>query len=212
MFEKELLDKIRSYYDHDDPSHDWSHVIRVANLCERLSHGHEVNSRVLSASAYLHDIINIPKNSEHRSKASALAAQKAKSLLDESNYTNSEIEHIAQVILEHSYSANLKASSIESEILQDADKLDAMGAIGVMRWASCGTKMKSKYYHLDDPWAQERSLDDKSFSLDHFEKKLLKLNDRLNTQAGKEEGKRRLAFFHAFLDQLKTEITYKRNN
>ncbi|EPZ49596.1 HD domain protein [Bacteriovorax sp. BAL6_X] len=206
MFKKDLLDKIRSYYDHDDPSHDWSHVIRVTQLCEKLSQGYEVNLRVLIASAYLHDIINIPKNSEHRSKASTLAAQKAKSLLVESDYADNEIEHIAQIILEHSYSANLKASSIESEILQDADKLDAMGAIGVMRWASCGTKMKSKYYHLEDPWAKDRSLDDKSYSLDHFERKLLKLNDRLNTEAGKEEGRRRLDFFHSFLTQLKTEI------
>lgn len=206
MLSEDLIQKIKRYYDHDDPSHDWSHVLRVKEVCLKLAKDHDVSEKVLITAAYLHDIINIPKNSIHRDKASSLAADKARVLLDGHDFSEAEISHIAQVILEHSYSANLKPSSIESAILQDADKLDAMGAIGVMRWASCGTKMKSKYYHPDDPWGENRSLDDKSYSLDHFEEKLLKLNGRLNTQGAKEEGKRRLAFFHAFLDQLRSEI------
>lgn len=200
------MEEVKKYYDHDDPSHDWSHILRVVNLCETFAEELKANKKVLLGAAYLHDIVNVPKNSEFRSQASRIAAEKAKDLLDQSEYSDEEIDMIAQVIIEHSYSANLKPTSLESQILQDADKLDAMGAIGVMRWTTCGTKMKSRYYHLEDPWGENRELDDKLYSLDHFDKKLLHLYDRLNTKPGKKEGRKRLDFFNLFLDQLKSEI------
>lgn len=201
------LDFIRKYYDHDDPSHDWSHIMRVVNLCQIMGELYHANMKILVAAAYLHDIVNIPKNSEKRSDASFLAAQKTKKLLIDQDFSEDEINEVAQIVLEHSFSANLKATSIESEILQDADKLDSIGAIGIMRWATVGTLIKAKYYHLDDPKAQNRQLDDKSYSLDHFEVKLLKIYDRLNTDWAKAEGLKRMNFMKSFLSQLDCEIS-----
>ncbi len=202
----ELVEKIKKYYTHDDPSHDWSHILRVSNLCERFARELGADLKVLIPAAYLHDIINIPKNSKHRHKASELASKKSVEILGESEFSSEEITKIGTIVLEHSYSANISPSSIESAILQDADKLDGMGAIGVMRWATVGCRMKASYYDLEDPWAENRELDDKSYSLDHFKTKLLKLYDRLNTAPAKIEGQRRLDFYQSFLAQLETEI------
>ena len=202
----EFLQKIKKQYRHGDPSHDWSHILRVINLCKKFSEELGGDLKILLPAAYLHDIVNVPKNSEYRSQASRLASEKAKKILTGMGYSDDEIAKIAQVIIEHSYSANISPSSLESAILQDADKLDGMGAIGVMRWTTCGTKMNADYYHLNDPWGEARELNDKMYLLDHFEKKLLRLYDRLNTEPGRREGRKRMDFFHSFLEQLKREI------
>ena len=203
---EKLNSQLMSHYQKESPDHDHLHIKRVVKMCRELAKNREHNEKVLITAAYLHDIINIPKDHPRRSEASSLAAKKAQEVLKEYEYNREEIEHISQVILEHSFSANLKASSVESEILQDADKLDAMGAIGVMRWSSCGARMKARFYEENDPWGEKRELDDKSYSLDHFEKKLLKLESHLNTQMAKEIGKRRMAFFRHFLEELKLEL------
>ncbi|MCO4792411.1 MAG: HD domain-containing protein [Bacteriovoracaceae bacterium] len=204
--DQELIQTFKKHYSHGDPSHDWLHIERVVRTCKELANELGANLKTLLPAAYLHDVINIPKDSELRSKAAGLAANKASELLKDSDLTDEEIQEITTIILEHSYSANLKPSSLESQILQDADKLDGMGAIGVMRWTTCGAKMKSTYYHANDPWGEDRELDDKSYSLDHFEKKLLNLYGRLNTAPAKIEGEKRMAFFESFLSQLKSEI------
>ena len=201
-----FLEKIKKYYGHGDPSHDWSHVLRVSKLCEKFGEELGADLRLLIPAAFLHDIVNIPKNSDKRHMASELAAIKSKELLDGEGFSGEEVQKICQIVLEHSYSANISPSSLESSILQDADKLDGMGAIGVMRWATVGARMKACYYNIEDPYAKDRELDDKSYSLDHFETKLLKLFDRLNTEPGKREGKKRLDFYHIFLERLKKEI------
>lgn len=200
------LEKIKSHYNHSDPSHDWSHIQRVVHLCTVFAEELQARKPILLSAAYLHDVVNVPKNHSLREQASQLAADRTRTILSETQFSTQEIEEIAQVVLEHSYSANLKATSLESEILQDADKLDGMGAIGVMRWVTCGTKMKASYYHPTDPWAERRELDDKAYSLDHFKTKLLNLYERLNTDPGRREGLRRLEFFQSFLKQLSQEI------
>lgn len=198
--------EFKKYYSHGDPSHDWSHIIRVVEICEKLSSGYEVNFRILTPAAVLHDVVNVPKNSKQRSNASELAANKAAKLLNSYDFSQDEIRQISQIIIEHSYSANLTPSSLESQILQDADKLDSMVAIGIMRWNTVGCKMGASYYDQLDPFAKDRELDDKQFSLDHFETKLLKLYDRLNTENGRIEGMKRLSFMKDFLSQLRSEI------
>lgn len=207
---KNRLEKVaRPFYENErnkDPSHDWSHVLRVESLALSFSKELGANNRVLIPAVYLHDLINIPKDSVHRSKASEYSAQKTKEVLKSfSEFNDEEVNHIAQVVLEHSYSRNLSPTSLESEILQDADKLDGMGAIGVMRWASVGTKMNASFYHIEDPYGENRELDDRSYGLDHFPKKLNILQSRLNTIPGKREGERRQRFFNHFLKEFQQD-------
>lgn len=211
-FEFKKYATFSKFYDNGDPSHDWSHIIRVISLCDKLSSNLDVNARILVPAAVLHDVVNVPKDSIHRSNASTLAANKAKLILKDFDFNKNELESIGQIIIEHSYSANHKASSIESEILQDADKLDSLGAIGLMRWSTVGTRMGAAYYHPEQPFSSTRKIDDKKYSVDHFEAKLFNIYEKLNTEAAKVEGKIRQSFMQSFINQLKSEINISQEN
>ena len=201
-----LTELVKGRYDNDDPSHDWLHIGRVIKTCKLLAEDEGADLETLLPAAYLHDVINVPKNSPDRLKASQMAAEEAKGILRHVGYREEEIEKIAQVIIEHSYSLGLKPTSIESAILQDADRLDALGAIGMMRHVTVGTRMGASYYHAEEPFAKNRELEDRKYSLDHYEVKLFKLLDKMNTPAGQKEAKKRTKFMRSFLEQLKTEI------
>jgi uncharacterized protein len=108
--------------------------------------------------------------------------------------------------VEHSFSKGLKPSTIESACVQDADRLDAIGAIGVLRCTAVNVQMKSSFYDPEDPFAQRRPLDDKHWMVDHYYVKLLKLAETMQTDAAKREGQRRVEFMSAFLEQLKSEV------
>ncbi|MBX9769360.1 MAG: HD domain-containing protein [Bdellovibrionales bacterium] len=189
-----------------DPSHDALHLHRVVQNCRLLSRHHSCNERVLLAAALLHDIVNIPKNHPERAQASRLAAERAGAFLAQNDFSLEEVSHVQAVIREHSFSAGLKPTSRESEILQDADRLDALGAVGVMRTVTCGTKMGSRYYSEQEPVPVMRALDDRAHTVDHFYVKLFRLAEMMNTEFGKKEAERRVSFMKTFLFQLETEV------
>ena len=189
-----------------DASHDWSHIERVAALCRRLGKEEGADERILLAAAYMHDLINVPKNHPDRTNASLASAREAAEILQQQGYGSDESDRVMRAIEEHSFSRGLTCTSIESKVLQDADRLDALGAIGVLRTATCGALMQAAYYDLADPLAQNRALDDRRFTLDHFPVKLLRLADRFNTASGRREADRRTHFMRVFLGQLADEI------
>ncbi len=196
----------QNHYDNGDPGHDLNHIRRVMGTCLRLGEIEGANLEILLAGALLHDVINVPKDHPDRLLAGEQAATRAAQILREAEFHEDEIMQIATVIKEHSYSRALRPSSIESAILQDADKLDAIGAIGIMRTVTCGTRMGAAYYDEKEPFAESRPLNDRAFTIDHFYTKLLKLGVLMNTKAGAEEAKKRAAFMTSFLEQLRTEI------
>lgn len=202
-----LLKKIvRPKYTSLDPSHDFAHIERVVKISQELAEIENADTEVVMAAAYLHDIVNLPKNHPQKSKASELAAEMAKRILIEIDFNPNKIEAVCIAVLEHSYSKGLKPSSLESAIVQDADRLDALGAIGIMRTVTCGALMKASYYNVDDPMAKERAYDDKNFTLDHFYVKLYKLKELMNTRAAIEEADHRISFMKSFVVQLIKEI------
>ncbi|MFT6070109.1 MAG: hypothetical protein ACJAT2_002575 [Bacteriovoracaceae bacterium] len=201
-----LVEKAKPSYSNGDPAHSFAHIKRVMLLCEKLAKEEEVEKEVLLAGALLHDVVNLPKNHPRRSEASAMAAEKARRLLEEVGYDEEFISKALVVVYEHSFSLGKKPSCLESAILQDADRLDALGAIGLMRMISCGVGFKAEFYNEEDPFAKERSLDDKRFSLDHFYTKLFKLPELMNTSAGKAEANERVHFMKSFVKQLRAEI------
>ena len=203
---QKLSENVIQNCDNSDPSHDVLHLQRVVTMCEKLGAQLNANLPVLLSAAWLHDIVNLPKNHPERVMASQKAAAAAQKILLDLNYTQDDISKILQIILEHSYSAGHKPTSLESQILQDADRLDALGAIGVLRLASCGARMQAQFYESTDPFAQNRDLDDKQYSIDHIYKKLLKLADGMNTDPAKEMAKSRTEFLEVFLKQLQQEI------
>jgi uncharacterized protein len=197
---------IRPYYEAQGPDHDWNHIGRVVRLCHLWGKQLAANLEVLIPAAYLHDIVLVPKNHPDRARSSELAAEKAIKLLKQINYPETYLDKIYKAIVEHSFSRGLKSTTLEASILQDADRIDGIGAIGVLRCASTASKMKSLYYDATDPWATNRELDDKRFMLDHYYTKLLKLPEMMNTEQGRLEAVKRKEFMLVFLQQLKNEL------
>ena len=113
---------------------------------------------------------------------------------------------ISDAIRDHSFSQNKTPESIVGKILQDADRLDAIGAIGIARVFATGGSLKRPFYNIDDPFCKTRKPNDKTWTVDHFYQKLLKLESLMNTKSGKVEAKKRTKVLKEFLNQLKQEV------
>ncbi len=215
MFDINSLDSTKDYlfnlvnevYIFDDPAHDFSHINRVVNTALKIcSEIPEAKWQVVLPAACFHDVVNFPKNHELRSKASQYSATKALDILSSVSYPEIYFDKIKEAIIGHSFSAGVTVNSIEAKIVQDADRLDGIGAIGVARCFATASKMNSEFYSLNDPLGENRELNDKKFSLDHFYKKLFKLSDMMHTQQAKDIAKSRVDFMKSFVKQFLTEI------
>lgn len=202
--------KIFSDYIHNlesaDAAHDASHVQRVAISAVKFAKIENANLAIVIPAIWLHDCVSVSKNSELRNQTSTLSAQKAEKLLLEWQYPQENIEAIKHAIAAHSYSANITPESLEAKIVQDADRMDSIGAIGVARMMMTGGKMDCTLYHENDPFCQQREPQDRQWTVDHFYSKLLKLNNGFHTQAAKDEAQRRHDYMLNFLQQLESEI------
>ncbi|MFT6863159.1 MAG: hypothetical protein ACJAVK_001720 [Akkermansiaceae bacterium] len=189
-----------------DPAHDPQHIERVVLNTRHLAAVEDLALDILIPAAYLHDCVHVPKNSPQRSQASRLAADRALVFLQEQRYPAEYLEAIHHAITAHSFSAKITPETIEAKVLQDADRIDALGAIGLSRCLMLGGHMGSLLYNPNDPFCQNRATDDANFCVDHFFAKLLSLKDTMQTSAGKSLAKERTQFLNDFLDQLRTEI------
>ncbi len=107
----------------------------------------------------------------------------------------------------HSFSAGIAPETLEAKVVQDADRLDAIGAIGVARCFATAGAMGSSLFDSDDPFAENRPLDDTRFAVDHFTTKLFKLPEMLNTAAARAEAEGRVDVMRRFLSDLSTEVS-----
>lgn len=201
-----LIPLIKKYYNSPDPAHDWAHIGRVASTALRLCENESVNVECVLAAVYCHDLINLPKDHPERKEASTLSAKEAEPYLRQVGFSDAEIDIIKKGIIEHSFSKGLKPSCLEAAIVQDADRLDALGAIGILRCAAINTQMKSSFYDPFDPLAEMRELNDKSFMIDHYYVKLYKLPELMNTKNGKRMAHHRVEFMKNFINELMTEV------
>ncbi len=189
-----------------DAAHDLSHIKRVAKTAKRLAEREGALLEVVLPAAYLHDCFTYPKDHPNRKKSSVIAAKKAIAFLESINYPNLYHDAIAHAIESHSFSAGIRPNTIEAQVVQDADRLDALGAIGVTRCIQVSTQFDAKLYDHQDMFAEERELDDKQYTLDHFQTKLFKIVDTMNTESAKQEAQQRKAFMEAYLGQLRDEV------
>ena len=192
-----------------DPGHDYAHALRVALGALKIG-DQMVDQRAAIAAALLHDVVNPPKNSPLRKQASELSAKKARELLPNYGFSYSQVEDIATAIRDHSYSRGATPQSVLGQTLQDADRLEALGAVGIMRCVATGVQMGGKLFDSSDPWARDRELDEKQFAVDHFFTKLFKLPSTMQTAKGREEAQRRVELMQDFLDALGEELGYSR--
>jgi len=191
----------------DDPAHDYAHAERVALWALELAP--EVPARQVVAAALLHDIVNLPKDSPARAQASALSAEAARALLPDAGFEEAEIELIRDAILTHSFSRGETPRSELGRALQDADRLEALGVLGIFRVISTGAKMGARYFDASDPFATRRALDDRAYSVDHFFTKLLGLPATMQTEAGRREAELRAATLRQLLVELAREMGIK---
>ncbi|MCV4290200.1 HD domain-containing protein [Pseudomonas capsici] len=189
-----------------DGSHDISHLLRVwKNVCAIRNH-EGGDQEILLAATLLHDCVSVEKDSPFRASASRLAAAKATDLLTETGWDETRIAAVAHAIEAHSFSAAITPVTLEARILQDADRLDAMGMVGVARVFYVSGRMGGFLYDSQDPQASGRPYDDKHFAVDHFHTKLLHLADGFQTRTGAQMAQVRHARLKRFLDELMEEI------
>ena len=189
-----------------DVAHDVSHVERVVRNARRLAAIEHANLAVVVPAAWLHDVVSVPKDSPKRAAASMLAAAHATQFLREVGFPEAFIADVAHAIEAHSFSAAIEPRTLEAKVVQDADRLEALGAIGVARCFATTGAMGRPLYCADDPFATARPLDDRQYALDHFEAKLFRVAESLRTDAGRAEGRQRADFLRAFVTQLRSEI------
>ena len=201
-----LRNQVKKMMAKNDPAHDFEHVLRVYANAEKICMKEKIEKKLVLTSALLHDIVSFPKTNKRSKTSSTKSAIKAKKILLKLNYSSYEIKIITDAIESHSFSKNKKPTTIEGKILQDADRLDALGAIGIARtFAVAGAENRS-FYNPNDPFCSSRKADDQVWAVDHFFKKLLLLEAKMNTKSAKIEAKRRTKIIKIFLNDFKQEI------
>ncbi|MEO5915841.1 MAG: HD domain-containing protein [Luteolibacter sp.] len=198
----ELLEK----HTVSDAAHDLEHIRRVVTNARRLAAVEGADWQVVMPAAWLHDCVIVPKSSPDRKQASVLAARQAVAWLEEHAWPFGKLEEIGHAIEAHSFSAGIAPRSLEAKVIQDADRLDALGAVGLARTLMLGAEMKREFYQPEDPFCVSRQADDSVYTLDHLYCKLLTLEGTMQTDAGRKEAAQRTVFLREFLAQLQDEI------
>ena len=190
----------------NDPAHDFNHIMRVYKNAQKLCQKEKPNEKLVLSAVLLHDIISYPK-SDKRSKLSSLkSAEESKKILKKLDFTTEEIRIVSDAIRDHSFSRGKTPKTLVGMVLQDADRLDAIGAIGIARVFAVGGVERRPLYNNKDPFCKTHNPDDKTWTLDHFYKKLLKLESKMNTKSAKIEAKKRTKVLKDFLSEFKREL------
>ena len=196
----------------EDLAHDHLHVLRVYNWALRLAPEVGADADLTGAAALVHDLVNIPKEHRDRPLGSERSAAASRGLLSNAGYDAQEISTIVEAVRTCSWSRGLHPTNPIGTALQDADRLDAIGAIGIARTFATAQAMSSRgqtgrFYDPEDPLAtHERPLNDRKQPVDHFYAKLLKLSAGMHTEMAKHEAEIRHRRMVEFLHNLAEEI------
>ena len=192
----------------DDLAHGWEHVSRVYRLALSLAEREQADRFIVGMAALLHDLGRTAPHTETRHHAD-LSVSLATALMSEHHVPQEQQDAILHAILSHSFSRGVEPRTLEARIVRDADRLDGLGAIGILRWAITGTVRRTsetRSYHPQDPFGQHHTLDDQHYMLDHFPSKLLKLEETMLTDTGRSLAQQRTAFMRTYLQEFKREL------
>ena len=208
QWQAELERWLEQHHAADDGAHDIAHFRRVWKTAQQLNQaeGATADELILLAAAYLHDIVSLPKNHPERHLSSRLAAREAAVILLELEFPPEKIPAVCHAIEAHSFSANLPAYTQEARLLQDADRMEALGAIGLARVFYTSGRMQRAMFDPYDPLARHRQLDDQAYALDHFFVKLYKVADSMQTQAGRQMAQARRQLLERYVEDLLQEL------
>jgi uncharacterized protein len=195
------------FVDFTDLAHGWEHVYRVYHLSLSIAKQEHADCFIVGMAALLHDVGRTTQEPKkpHAERSAILATE----LLAQYNLSHETQQAILHAILAHNYRRGITPATLEARVLYDADRLDSMGASGIMRWAMTLKNKKWsewKSYHPDDPFAVHRTPDDQHYWLDRFFTKLLSLPEVMMTETGRARAQSRLAFLRLFLQELQVEL------
>jgi uncharacterized protein len=199
---EEIENRSREFFRHSH--HDKSHVDRVYNLAVRLAKSEKADLDVVKASVLLHDIARAMEDEGKIADHAVEGAKMAKKILEDVSFPKQKIPKVIQCIESHRFKKGIKAKSLEAKILQDADRLDIIGAIGLARvFTRAGWGNMPIYDPLIPP---KTHYDGESLtSVNHIYEKILKVKDTINTKTAKEIAEERHRFTELFLDRLLKE-------
>ncbi len=206
IWEREL---IAAWEGSSDGAHDLSHVRRVWANVRRIVQGEEVHIdwAILRPATVLHDLVNTPKDDPQCHLASQRSAEAALPILHRNNVRREKFYGISHAIMAHSFSSGIEPQTDEARILRDADRLDSLGAIGIARMMYIAGGMSRTLYHPEDPAAKDRQPDDATFAMDHFEMKLLRLEDGMCTRTGRKIAEQRTAYMRGYVRRFFDEAS-----
>ncbi|MGD8764279.1 MAG: HD domain-containing protein [Desulfobacteraceae bacterium] len=210
-----LVDRIKqiakTYFDGANGSHDWEHTLRVCRLCERIGRAEAVDMEVLLIAAYLHDIGRSDQDTANGAICHAeKGAQMAESIVDPLPISGVRKQNIMHCIKSHRFRSSCEPQTPEARVLFDADKLDAIGAVGVARAYLFAGEVGARLHNpdIDVEQAKPYSQDDTGFR--EFKVKLSKIKDRILTTEGQKLARERHAFMETFFNRFLEEYEGKR--
>ncbi len=189
-----------------DAAHDWLHVERVTANARRVARAEGADVTIAAAAALLHELFNYPKGHPESRRSGEVCAEHARDVLRAHGWEHARAEAVCYAIRVHPFSLGVTPDTLEAKVLQDADRLDAIGAVGVARCFATCAAMGRPFYDPDDPRAERRALDDKLWGVDHFFKKLLRLEAGMHTAAARALAAERARFMRAYLDRFFDEV------
>jgi uncharacterized protein len=196
----------RSCFDTTSGSHKWDHTLRVLRLCEMIGPAENADMDVLKPAAYLHDI---GRKFQDAAKGAICHAEKgaqmAKPLIEALPLSHDQKRNIIHCIRSHRFRNDRKPATIEAKVLFDADKLDAIGAVGVARAFLFAGEVGARLHNpeLDAEKTRPYSVDDTGYR--EFKVKLCKIKDRMLTVEGRKWARERHAFMHDFFNRFLAE-------
>jgi len=199
---EEIRNRSATFFRHSH--HDKYHVERVYNLATRLAQEERADLDVVKAAVLLHDIARAMENEGTIDGHAKEGARMARKILEEVNYPEEKVAEVAHCIEMHRFREGLMAKSLEAKILQDADRLDIIGAIGIARvFARGGWGNKPIYVPSVAPKTKYDGKSDSS--VNHIYEKLLRIKETMNTNTAKKIAEERHRYVEQFLERLLKE-------
>lgn len=193
-----------------DRSHDFEHALRVLNNALQIAKREGGDLDVIVPAALFHDIVCYQKHHPKSKFSADESAKIAKEILKKiEEFPKEKIENVCIAIKQCSFSKGITPKLLEAKILQDADGLEATGAISIMRTFSSTGQMKRPFYHPEDPFCKNRKPDSSKQAIDLFYSRLLVVKDRMHTKHAKKLANRRTKFLETFLKELELELREK---
>ncbi|SIR52448.1 uncharacterized protein SAMN05421858_2639 [Haladaptatus litoreus] len=203
---KAVRSRAKTYFENVAPAHDWHHVKRVANLAETLAEEHGANDRILFTAVWLHDIGRAREDRGEIADHAEWGAKGAKRILAEYDAAETEIEAIQHCIRAHRFSNDVEPETIEAKLLSDADNLDALGAVGIARNFCFSGEFAQPLHDPGLPIVTDDTTSGAT-AMNHFHKKILRLPERMYTDAGRRMAEERSAFVEEFIARFEREVT-----